>query len=118
MQTIVFMIAGDTEYALDKPETFVQLTEVDALDLMRWLDLPAEDFGVVEANDLAARCRRRQWPLARNIDPAVPARSMRAVNSNLTYSVPAREEGYLRAKTNEILRLAERAGPDGRILFS
>ncbi len=118
MQTIVFMIAGDMEYALDKPETFVQLSEVDALDLLRWLDLPAEDFGVVEASELAARCRRRQWPIARNVDQAVPARNVRAVNSNVTYAVPARKEGYLRAKTNEILRLAERAGSDGRILFS
>lgn len=118
MQRIVFIIAGDLEYAMDKPETFVSLSEVDALDLLQWLGFPAEDFGVVDAPDLAARCRRRQWPLARNIDPALPARNMRAVNSNVSYAVPAREEGYLCAKTSEILRLAERAGPEGRILFS
>jgi hypothetical protein len=118
MHSIVFMIAGDLEYALDKPETFIQLSERDALDLFAWLGLEQTDFGVLEASDLAARCRRRSWPMPRNVDPAVAAHQERSGGSNVSYVVPARQSGYLLGKTQQLLKLAERAGVDGKILFS
>ena len=113
---IRFMIAGDLDYSEARPETFVQMTELNCLDLLKWLWLPAEDWGYVPAVELAARCRRRMWPLPRNFDPAREASEKRVGATRVV--VLAREAGYLRARTEELLKLAERAGPEGQILFS
>jgi len=115
-RVIRFLIAGDFEYQEDRPYTFVQMSDVDCRDLMAWLWLDPIDFGYVQAGDLAARCRRRLWPLARNNDPAVPSRESR--NGNVRLVVAGRAAGYLRARTQDLLKLAQRAGPDGQILFS
>jgi hypothetical protein len=115
---ICFMIAGDLEYNTSRPETFVQLGEDDCNDLLKWLGLEPSDFGCVGASDLAARCRRRLWPMARNNDPGLPERSERCGGGAVRLMLPAREPGYLRARTEELLKLAERADPEGQILFS
>lgn len=114
---IRFMIAGDLEYSEDRPNTFVQLSEADSNDLLKWLWLEPSDFGYMEATDLAARCRRRMWPIARNFDQGIASRQ-ESVNGAVRLVVSGREPGYLRARTEELLKLAERAGPHGQILFS
>lgn len=118
MRMIRFIVAGDVEYCEDRPETYVQLREEDSADLLRWLWLDATDFGFLEAADLAARCRRRLWPIARNFDPAISNQTQSTVNGNVRLVAPRREAGFLRAHTERLLKLAERAGKTGQILFS
>jgi hypothetical protein len=65
----------------------------DALDLLQWLGLERPEFGAVRRSELAALCRRRLWPIARNVDPAVPNR---------------RPAGTLRAATADMLAFVER----------
>ena len=115
---IRFMIAGDVEYSEDRPDTFVQLSEPNAEDLLKWLGLEPSNFGFIEANDLSARCRRRLWPMPRNIDPAIPHREETTPGGHVRLVVCGREEGYLHARTEELLQLALRAGPTGQILYS
>jgi hypothetical protein len=64
----------------------------DALDLLQWLGLERPEFGAVRRSELAALCRRRLWPMPRNIDPAVPNR---------------RPAGTLRAATADMLAFVE-----------
>jgi hypothetical protein len=121
MRLIRFIVAGDVEYCEERPETFVQLREEDAADLLRWLWLDASDFGFLEAVDLAARCRRRLWPIARNFDPALPSQGQSTANGNVRLVTFTREAGFLRAHTEQLLKLAERAQRprgSGQILFS
>lgn len=66
-----------------------------ALELLAWVGLPRESFGAHDARDVAARCRRRLWPIPRNHDGS----------------------GLLRHRTQMLLVLAEAAG-DGWVLFS
>ncbi len=91
--------------------TFVNLANENAADLLEWLDLPRRLWGNSEARELAARCRRRLWDVARNYDreraPTVDGRFIHC----------GRRAGYLRERTAELLRLAERAG-NGRIAWA
>lgn len=113
--TITFVIAGDTEYAESDPSSYMLLSERDARDLLKWLGEPGDVWGVIQSKEMAARCRRRLWPEARNHDPALVGQER--VVRGVKRAVPAREAGFLRTKTEEMLRLCERA--DGRpILFS
>jgi len=64
----------------------------EGLALLEWLGLGRPDFGAIPARDLAPRCRRRLWPLERNA------------------------HALLRARTGELLAVAEAAG-DGTVLF-
>jgi hypothetical protein len=57
----------------------------EGLELLDWLGLGRPEFGAIDANDLAPRCRRRLWPIPRN----------------------GRED--LRARTQVLLALAEAA---------
>ena len=111
-----FMIAGDLDYSEERPDTYVQMSPEDCEDFLRWLGYPATDFGFLEARDCAARCRRRLWPISRNMDPAIPSKTQR-IGGRLLILANARPAGYLQARTKELLHLAERAG-DGKILFS
>ena len=65
----------------------------EGLALLEWLGLGRPDFGAIPARDLAPRCRRR-----------LVARA----NATRTHS--------LRARTGELLAVAEAAG-DGTVLF-
>ncbi len=69
------------------------LVRDDALDLLQWLGLERPEFGAVRRSELAALCRRRLWPMPRNVDPAVPNR---------------RPAGALRAATADMLAFVER----------
>jgi hypothetical protein len=116
---IKFIVMADVELSEDRPDTYVAASPRDTRDLLDWLSYPREEFGYVEAADLRARCMRRLWPIARNMDPAIPDRQEMGSGGAVRMVVAGREAGYLRAKTEELLRLAERAlrlaeeaGPD------
>ncbi len=70
----------------------LDLPRSEGLDLLDWLGLGRPEFGAVSARELAPRCRRRLWDIARNAHPS------------------------LRARTVELLSVAEAAG-DGMVLF-
>lgn len=76
------------------------LPRAEALDLLAWLGLGRPEFGAIEARALAPLCRRRLWPLPRNLDPAKGERP----------------RGTLRARTAQLLAIAEEAG-DRAITF-
>ncbi len=88
----------------------LNLSNVNACALLRWLGYPPEPAGELAARDLAARCRRRLWPDAWNDDPGIPPRvEGHAITAG-------RAPGYLRERTGHLLAIAERAG-DGAVLF-
>ncbi len=70
----------------------LDLPRSEGLDLLDWLGLGRPEFGAIAARDLAPRCRRRLWNIERNEHPT------------------------LRARTAELLVVAELAG-DGMVLF-
>lgn len=64
----------------------------EGLALLDWLGLGRPDFGAIPARELAPRCRRRLWDIERNAHP------------------------LLRARTGELLVVAEAAG-EGTVIF-
>ena len=84
--------------------TYVNLANGNAFDLLAWLALPVEPCGHISGRELAARCRRRLWDVERNHDPALPS------YEDGTFIHCGRRPGYLRERTEELLRLAEKAG--------
>lgn len=64
----------------------------EGLALLDWLGLGRPDFGAIPARELAPRCRRRLWDIERNA------------------------HALLRARTGELLAVAEAAG-EGMVLF-
>jgi hypothetical protein len=64
----------------------------EGLALLDWLGFGQPEFGVIPARELAPRCRRRLWSIARNDHPT------------------------LRLRTTELLAVAE-AAADGMVLF-
>ncbi len=96
-----FRVAAD----LDRPETFLNLANRNAADLLAWLGLPSEELcGSLPGRELAALCRRRLWPEVRNVDAEVPEER---IGRSVFLGRPA---GYLQRRTEELLRLAELAG--------
>lgn len=49
----------------------LELPRETALELFEWLGLGRPEMGAIEARDLAPRCRRRLWPIARNEHPVL-----------------------------------------------
>jgi hypothetical protein len=93
---IRFIVAGDLDFNEASPHTFVDIEGLDECDvLLRWLGYEPDDFGYYDAPDLLARCRRRMWP---------------------QFDTP--KNATLRLQTEALMHLAERAGSDGKILFS
>ena len=113
-----FFVAGDVDFCVENRATYVELSEDDCTDLLRWLGLDGATYGFVTVGELAARCRRRLWPMARNYDPALHER--RKVDSNGSVRMEARNRpaGFLRSYTEALLRLTQRATPNGQILYS
>ena len=66
-------------------------------------------YGELDARDLAARCRRRLWPEARNVDPARPAVESHGRRGALFVDC-GRDAGYLQDRTARLLAVAEAAG--------
>lgn len=98
---------------LDKPG--LNLSNVNACDLLRWLDYEPDYAGELSARDLAARCRRRLWPEARNVDAAVPQTESRGARG-ARFIECGREAGYLRDRTERLLAVAQAAG-DGLVYY-
>lgn len=111
--SITFKVEGERA-DWDRPETFLNVNNVNGCDLLRWLGLSADPYGEVSAADLAARCRRRLWPEARNADGGRPAEEHGRI------VMGARAPGYLPARAGELLELCKRAGESGaeRIVWS
>jgi hypothetical protein len=74
------------------PARPLDLPRSEGLDLLDWLGLGRPEFGAISARELAPRCRRRLWDIARNAHPS------------------------LRQRTAELLSVAEAAG-EGMVLF-
>jgi hypothetical protein len=70
----------------------LDLPRSEGLDLLDWLGLGRPEFGAISARELAPRCRRRLWNVERNAHAS------------------------LRARTAELLSVAEAAG-EGMVLF-
>jgi hypothetical protein len=101
--SVTFHIEG-VAVDYDDPQTFVNFSNLNAIDLLEWLgyQLGPNLIGVLDARDLAARCRRRLWDEPRNYDPAVPATS--SASGRLTMC--GRPAGGLRSRCQDLLRLA------------
>ena len=85
----------------------LNLSNVNAADLLAWLGYERDEFaGALAGSDLAARCRRRLWPEARNIDPARETVTQ-ASPGRATFIECGRPEGYLRDRAARLLKLAE-----------
>jgi hypothetical protein len=76
----------------DVAAPILEIPRASGLALLEWLGLGRPDFGAIAARELAPRCRRRLWSVARNDDPA------------------------LRRFTSQLLSVAESAG-EGVVLF-
>lgn len=72
----------------------LSLPRAEGLDLLEWLGLGRPEFGALSGRKLAPLCRRRLWPMPRNLDAARGDRP----------------RGTLRMLTAQLLDLAERAG--------
>jgi hypothetical protein len=72
--------------------TILDVPRDEGLALLDWLGLGRPEFGAINARELAPRCRRRLWHIERNAHAA------------------------LRARTNELLAIAEAAG-EGMVFF-
>ena len=88
-------------FALEGREStlVLELRREDGLDLLEWLGLDRPEFGRIAVSTLAALCRRRLWPMARNLDPACGVRA----------------EGALRELTQRLLVALD--GAEGAAVF-
>ncbi|MDP9151975.1 MAG: hypothetical protein M3O36_18790 [Myxococcota bacterium] len=100
----------------DDADTFLNLANTNARDLLHWLGFDAADLcGQIPAPKLARRCRERLRLIAGNIDPAKPFNGGQG-QSGARFIYFGRREGYLHDRCEELLRLAESAG-HGEILY-
>lgn len=51
------------------------LSRREGLDLLDWLGLGRPEFGAIDPSELMPRCRRRLWPIPRNEQPELRART-------------------------------------------
>ena len=81
------------------------------MELLRWLWITPEPCGHIKATELAAKCRRRLWDEPRNHDPAIEGSDTGGPGTGQCRSIYfGRREGYLRMRTEELLKIAELAG--------
>jgi len=112
----------DLEFPCEGCRLAVNLSNSNAYDLLRWLELTPDACGEVCARELAARCRRRLWDEVRNHDPAVSASDQRKQlggggRSGARLFTFGRDAGYLRDRTTQLLEIAEAAG-DGWVTWA
>jgi len=93
----------------DCTDTSLNLGNSNAYDLIRWLDLPVDYSGEIGGPELAARCRRRLWDVDRNHDAAIEGYE-HGGDGHARQVYLGRRPGYLRERTANLLRLAEKAG--------
>jgi hypothetical protein len=97
----------------DCTDTEVNMGNGNALEFMEWISIRADYGGDIPAPELAARCRRRLWDESRNHDPALSGEDRAAamgVAGNPRVIVGDRMPGYLRMRTEQMLRICEKAG--------
>lgn len=92
-------------------ERELNLSNVNARDLLDWLELSVSDdlYGTVTAHDLAARCRRRLWNEPRNHDQGFEG-YIDEQTGRCTVVMGGRPDGYLRQRTKRLLQIAELSG--------
>ena len=78
----------------------LEVSREDGLELLDWLGLGRPEFGAIAARELAPRCRRRLW----NHGKKLAAHIERNAHTSL------------RARTSELLAIAEAAG-EGLVMF-
>lgn len=83
-------------------ERSINMANQNAMDVLVWLDIPVDYMGEIDATELAAKCRRRLWDVDRNHDPGIPEVQLAP---NVVQC--ERRPGYLRGRTEELLKLAE-----------
>lgn len=119
--SVTFNIAGERfDYdALPGRGNGFNLSNANARDLLAWIGLPESYYddlcGELDAHATAARCRRRLWPEARNLDAEKPGH-VDAAPGRATLIDCGRDAGYLQERTRWLLALCERAG-DRAITF-
>ena len=89
----------------------VEMPREEALDLLDWLGLDRPEFGAIEARELAPLCRRRLWPMPRNVDAAVTEIDRRGGTTE------RRAAGTLAWHTQRLLRLVEQGSAESIIAF-
>jgi hypothetical protein len=103
----------------DDDAKFINLANRNAIDLLRWIGIEVTGegdlYGELPATELAARCRRRLWPEARNNDPGLDGSDTKQPG-RARVIMGGRRPGYLRERTGELLRLCEKAG-DGGVIY-
>lgn len=92
----------------------LNLANGNAMDLLTWLGLPAEEYGEAPVGDLIARCRRRLWDEQRNHDPALPGSEEGGPGTGRCRVIRVeRLADYLRQRTKDLLKLTEQAQAAG-----
>lgn len=101
--SITFTVEGERSDP-ERPETYLNVHNANGVALLAWLDLPTDQGGSAPAREVAARCRRRLWPEARNEDRGEAGYEAGRVISG------GRAPGTLNDRTEKLLKLCERAG--------
>jgi hypothetical protein len=97
------------ELCTDRDAWSINLCNGNAADLCAWLGAPYDEgSGELPASELAALCRRRLWPEARNAGVARPAFVDEAPGQATIVSV-GRDADYLPRRTKQLLDLCERS---------
>lgn len=115
--SVTFWVTGE-ETDPERRETFVNVANDNAADLLRWLGIPFDAgdlWGEAKASELAALCRRRLWNEPINQDPGVQGSESGGPGTGQVRVVDCgRRPGYLPERAAELLALCVRAG-GGRI---
>ena len=96
-------------YHCDVCDNELNIANSNAVDLLAWLDLGTEQYGHINAKELAARCRRRLWDEPRNDNPAIEPTEFQPAGGPKVF-VGGRRPNYLREMVQRLLKIAERAG--------
>jgi hypothetical protein len=111
--------SASTVYAdYDNWTGFLNMSNVNAFDLLRWLDLPVDYCGEISVAELTPKLRRRLWEEDRNLDPAIESNEYGGPGTGHCKVIECgRDPGYLRNKTKELLALCEKAGNSATITW-
>lgn len=112
-----------TQFSCEICRAELNVTNDNARELLAWLGVSSDLCGHIKATELAVKCRRRLWPEARNYDPAIPPIDTNCGVTGMCLCAEGRNPvpharviyggrgpGYLRDKTEVLLRIAELAG--------
>jgi hypothetical protein len=91
----------------DCTDVEMNLANQNAMEFIHWLGINA-DYSI-PAPEMAALCRRRLWDEKRNHDPAKDGDEYK-VEGGPRVIIAERRPGYLREKTEIMLRICEKAG--------